>query len=139
MGQICSAFDSVLTVLAITVIIDQKILNPEMSEFCEQAVGLAELYCDEPFGLEDAKTWFIKTQPAILASLEGRGRNTAILKAISAIEGSDLRENLYDAMVTISISDAEYHKHESDLVRSAAAIWGFNRPPLKVADDPKNV
>lgn len=139
MGQISTAFDSLLTVLAITVIIDQKIRNPEMTEFCDQAAGLAELYCDVPFTTHEAKVWFEREEAAILQSLQGRGRNTAILKAISAVKDPAMRENLYDAMVTISISDSEYHKQESDLVRSAAAIWGFSRPPLKVAEGEQSV
>jgi hypothetical protein len=41
-------------------------------------------------------------------------------------------ENMYDAMVQISLSDDEYRAEESDLVKSAASLWGYNRPPIKV-------
>lgn len=134
MGPISSDFNDLLYVLAITVIVDEKILNLEMNEFCEQACGLAELYTDGEFTPEDAQAWFEKHKPVILEKIKGRGRNTYILKSISAVKDPAMRENLYDAMITISISDSEYHKHESDLVRSAGAIWGFSRPPLKVAE-----
>ena len=134
MGPISSEFNELLFVLAITVIVDEKIRSPEINEFCEQACGLAELYADGEFTINDAKAWFEKHKPMILDKINGRGRNTYILKSISAVKDPAMRENLYDAMITISISDSEYHKHESDLVRSAGAIWGFSRPPLKVAE-----
>jgi hypothetical protein len=41
-------------------------------------------------------------------------------------------ENIYDAMVAISVSDNEFVVDESELIKSAATIWGFSRPPIKV-------
>jgi len=43
-------------------------------------------------------------------------------------------ENIFDAMVSISISDEEYRREESELIKSAASIWGYRRPPIKVVD-----
>ncbi|MEE9347906.1 MAG: hypothetical protein V3U82_06900 [Robiginitomaculum sp.] len=126
-----SKVNDVLSVLAITVIIDQHIRTPELTEFKTQAEGLAILCCPD-LTQERAKAWFDENEPHILDSMESRGRNTVILKAITAIKDEMIRENLYDAMIAISISDKEYHKQESDLVRSAAVIWGFTRPPFKV-------
>jgi hypothetical protein len=54
------------------------------------------------------------------------------LRALSRFKDDRDVEAVYDAMVSISVSDAEYVRSESDLMKSAAAIWGFERPPLKV-------
>lgn len=124
---------AVLEVLTIAVIVDQKIRDPELNEFKRQAVGLSHL-CEAPLTESGAEAWFIENQPKILAKMEGRGRNTVVLKALTNVKDPVMRENLYDAMIAVSVSDKEYHKQESDLVRSAAAIWGFVRPPFKVAD-----
>jgi len=126
-----SVFNDVLHVLAIAVIIDEKILETEMNEFSRQAVGLAEI-CDAEFSPADAKNWFETNKPLILEKMAGRGRNTVILKALTRVTDEVLRENIYDSMIAISVSDKEYHREESDLIRSAATIWGYTRPPLKV-------
>lgn len=126
-------FEDVLNVLAISVIVDDKIRDKEIQEFSRQAIGLSEI-CDVIFSQEQAKAWFDINKPVILDAMAGKGRNTVILKALTRVKDEVLRENVYDSMIAISISDKEYHRDESDLVRSAASIWGYARPPLKVTD-----
>jgi len=62
-------------------------------------------------------------------------KNTVVLRALSAFTEDRDVEAIYDAMVSISVSDKEYVVEESELIKSAAAIWGFERPPLKVKRD----
>lgn len=132
-GITLEAFDDVLNVLAISVIIDEKIREKELAEFTRQAIGLSEIF-GLPFDADLAGAWFDKNKPLILDNMSGRGRNTVILKALTRVKDEMLRENIYDAMIAISVSDKEYHREESDLIRSAATIWGYTRPPLKVTD-----
>lgn len=134
MSGLSPQFEDVLRVLAITVIIDQHVRNPELAEFVEQSTGLAPLCDVEGFDASMAQTWYKATEPSIHEDLESRGRNTVILKALTRIKDDAIREALYDSILAISVSDKEYHRKESDLVRSAASIWGFVRPPFKVED-----
>jgi len=46
-----------------------------------------------------------------------------------------IMENIYDAMVQISVCDNEFREEESDLIKSAASIWGYQRPPIKIVRD----
>lgn len=121
--------DDLLLPLALTVIIDRVVRDDEHKEFCHQAAGLLELNnCSA-----DASSWFKNHAAAIGESLSGRKRNTFILKALSKFRDDQaMCEALYDAMLAISISDQEYHRTESDLVKTAASLWGFQRPPFKV-------
>ncbi len=124
--------DELLTPLALTVIIDGKVREPEMSEFLDQAEGLLELLGVEQ-SRENIRAWFKKRGPEISKSLAGRGKNTFVLKTLSRFKNNDaVVEALYDAMLAISISDSEYHETESELVKSAASLWGYARPPFKV-------
>ena len=67
------------------------------------------------------------------ADIKGKKKNTVILKALTRFKDNDIVvEAMYDAMLAISISDKEYHESESDLVKSAASLWGYTRPPFKV-------
>lgn len=128
------SIDDILSPLALTVIIDNKVRDPEMNEFIEQAHGLLEMlgYGDQ-MNKPKIKAWFKHEEPKLQAAIKGKKKNTVILKALTRFKDDDaLIEALYDAMLAISISDKEYHASESDLVKSAASLWGYTRPPFKV-------
>jgi len=124
----------ILMPLAITVIIDNKIRDPEMSEFCSQAVELFSFFDLPPMSVETIMAWFNDNEKAISKKLSSQRKNTAILVALSRFKEDIHVENLYEAMIAISICDKEYKHEESELIRSAATIWGYNRPPIKVSD-----
>jgi len=122
----------VLTPLALTVIIDNKVRDPELTEFRRQASGLIELFELETMDEKALKAWYNDNAADLKSALSGKRRNTTILKSLSLFKDDVHTENLYEAMLAISISDKEYHEEESDLVKSAATIWGYNRPPFKI-------
>jgi len=76
--------------------------------------------------------WFKSQEPDLVTKLKGPRRNTLVLRALSRFKKDRDVEAVYDAMVSISVSDQEYVVSESELIKSAAAIWGFPRPPIKV-------
>lgn len=126
--------DELLTPLALTVIIDNKVRDPEMNEFAVQAEGLLEMleYTGE-VTREKILLWFKRNEPSILEAIRGRKKNTFILKSLTRFkDNTPLIEAIYDAMLAISISDKEYHIDESELIKSASSLWGYVRPPFKV-------
>ena len=125
--------DDILTPLALTVIIDHKVRDPEMKEFCIQAAGLIELFELEEMSEAELLSWYKKHHDDLGEKLSGKRKNTIVLRALTRFTDDVHIENLYDAMLAISISDKEYVKEESELIRSAASIWGFSRPPFKVS------
>ena len=128
------SIDDILTPLALTVIIDNKVRDPEMNEFVEQADGLLEMLgYGEEMNRTKIRAWFKQSEPKLSASIKGKKKNTIVLKALTRFKDQDaIIEAMYDAMLAISISDKEYHASESDLVKSAASLWGYTRPPFKV-------
>ncbi len=129
--------DEILTPLALTVIIDNKVRDPEMSEFIVQAEGLFDALDDfNSMSEKEIMAWFHTHENELVEKLKGRGKNTFILKSLTRFQGHDaLIEAMYDAMLAISISDKEYHVDESDLIKSAASLWGYVRPPFKVVSN----
>lgn len=125
------SWEDILYILAMTVIIDQRVRDPELSEFMVQARGLCEITEDCEARSTNLEDWFKANEPKILEAIRSRGKNTVILRALTKIKDQVMRENVYDAMIAISLSDKEFHKVESDLIRSAAVIWGFMPPPLR--------
>lgn len=124
--------DDICMPLALAVIIDNKVRDPELNEFRRQATALFPLFDLEPLTPKEVMVWFREHEPKIQKTLKDKGRNTAILRALSRFSEDVHVENMYDAMVSISVSDKEYRREESDLIKSAAVIWGFERPPIKV-------
>ncbi len=125
----------ILRPLAITVIIDTKVRETEMNEFVLQAEGLLQLLLPETtMTRESIYAWFVDNEPELRETINGPKRNTFILRCLSLFKQDDMAvEAMYDAMLHISISDKEYHYQESELVKSAASLWGYTRPPFKVS------
>lgn len=136
MSKIPSKIDythsDILTPLAITVIIDNKIRDPEMTEFISQAKELFEIFNVPVLSDDQVTAWFKDNEGLISDKLKGPRKNTTILIALSKFKEDVHVENFYDAMIAISICDKEYKVEESELIKSAAKIWGYNRPPIKV-------
>ena len=126
--------EHILLPLAITVIIDNKIRDPEMAEFHSQATELFELFNLPPLNQDEIIEWFKTHEANIAEKLTGHRKNTTILIALSRFKDDIHVENIYEAMIAISICDKEYKREESELIQSAASIWGYNRPPIKVVD-----
>ena len=103
-----------------------------MNAFCVQAAGLIELFELEPMPEDALLDWYARHEDGLRAALTGKRKNTIILRALTRFKEDSQVEAIYDAMLAISISDKEYHAQESDLIKSAASIWGFSRPPFKV-------
>lgn len=124
--------DEVMLPLAITVIIDKKVRKPEMSSFVRQSKGLMDLFSLDLLTDDEILKWFKQHEPELEKKLNSARRNTLVLRALSRFKENRDVEAVFDAMVSISVSDDEYVKSESELIKSAASIWGFARPPLKV-------
>ncbi len=120
--------------LALTVMIDHKIKDPELQEFRNQAAALFNLFELEQRTEDELVEWFNAKETELKTTLTGRRKNTEILRALTRFSDDAHVEAMFDAMVTISVADQEYRREESDLVKSAASIWGFQRPPLKIVD-----
>ncbi len=128
--------DEILTPLALAVIIDNKVRDPEMSEFVMQTEGMLEAMDDlDSLSPKDILNWFRAHEEELVSAMKRKGKNTFILKSLTRFKGNEaLIESMYDAMLAISISDKEYHTDESELIRSAASLWGYVRPPFKVGN-----
>ena len=124
--------DDVLLPLAITVIIDRKVRSPEMKSLSAQARGLFDLFNLSQLSDADIAKWFKAHSKDLEEKLGSARRNTLVLRALSRFKDNRDVEAVYDAMVSISISDKEYVVAESELIKSAASIWGFPRPPIKI-------
>lgn len=124
----------ILAPLALTVIIDNIVRDPELAEFIVQAEGLLDLLVhSHNMDSEKIMAWYRDNEANLSKQLKSTRKNTFVLTILARFKDDDIAvEAMYDAMLAISVSDKEYHVDESDLIKSAAALWGYERPPFKV-------
>lgn len=124
--------DDILTPLAIAVVIDRHVREPELSEFAKQGQALQRLFNLPVMTEDDLIDWFVENTEDLKAKLDSKRRNTLVLRALSKFTEDVHMDNLYDAIVQISVCDQEYRREESEFVKSAATLWGYDRPPIKI-------
>lgn len=124
--------DDILMPLAIAIVIDHKVRAVEEEVFIERANGLLELFEKPTLSPEEIVHWFNDHKDDLEDQLWEKGGNTLVLKALTRFKEQKHCEAIYDALVTITIADDEYVMEESRLIKSAASLYGFQRPPLKI-------
>ncbi len=132
MSEDTLSLSDILIPLAITVIIDSKVKERELDSYIEQGVALATLFGIQNINKETVLNWYKSNETALREKLAGKRRNTLVLRSLTRFKDDVHIENVFEAMVAISVSDDEYHYQESELIRSAAVVWGYQRPPIKV-------
>lgn len=132
MAVIDFSIDDILMPLAIAVVIDHKIREVEEAVFIELANGLLDLFGKPEMAPSEITAWFQDHKDALEDQLWDKGGNTLVLKALARFRELKHCEAIYDALVTISVADNEYVAEESRLIKSAASLYGFERPPLKI-------
>ena len=126
------ALETVLQPLAITVIIDHEIKPVEKTAFAEQAQGLLEFFGLPPMNKDALNDWFVAKREDLEDQLWDKGGNTLVLRALTAFKTDAECEAIFDAMIAISLADDKYVPEESRLMKSAASIYGYPLPPIKV-------
>ncbi|MGJ8559733.1 MAG: hypothetical protein ACSHX3_05815 [Litorimonas sp.] len=124
--------DDILMPLAIAVVIDHKVRKIEQTVFIELSNGLLDLFGKPEMAPADLMTWFNDHRETLEDQLWEKGGNTLVLKALARFREQKHCEAIYDALVTISVADNEYVPEESRLIKSAASLYGFHRPPIKI-------
>ena len=124
--------DDILMPLAIAIVIDHKIRDVEQAVFIDLANGLLELFDLPAMSAAAITGWFENHKDDLEDQLWEKGGNTLVLKALTRFRELKHCEAIYDALVTISVADNEYVPEESRLIKSAASLYGFQRPPIKI-------
>ena len=77
------SYDDILTPLALTVIIDNKVRQPEMSAFLEQGSGLIEFFDMDAMSEKALLKWYKDHEGKLRKALTGKRKNTIILRALT--------------------------------------------------------
>lgn len=124
--------DEILMPLAIAVVIDHKVREVEQTALVLRANGLLEMFGHPVMTTDEILSWFQDRHDDLEDQLWDKGGNTLVLRALTRFTEPHHCEAIFDALVSIAVADDEYVTEESRLIKSAASIYGYERPPLKV-------
>jgi tellurite resistance protein len=67
--------------------------------------------------------WFIQNYKTVLADMRSTARETHIIEHAEALKTYRYKEQVYDMMRKIAISDDEYHQNERSFLETIAQMW----------------
>ncbi|MGB6229060.1 MAG: TerB family tellurite resistance protein [Litorimonas sp.] len=121
-------FETVATLFAITVLVDEHEREPEMVEFVHACtVHNHRMRPSRIVTPGEWLSWFSTSRQTILDALDREG-DTYKIAHLSRITEPELRRSLLSSMFTISTADHEFHASENALIKVALATWDA-RPP----------
>lgn len=124
-----SQWNHVLTLLAVTVIVDGKVYKEEVDSFVSESLKLKEQVSpDMLFSKKMVFDWFVVHRDEVAKWLKEPDSHTQILRHILALGDNLHRAKIMDAMYAIAMSDQKYHKTESDTLTMAAKHWRIAHP-----------
>jgi len=124
-----SQWNHVLTLLAVTVVVDGRVYKEEVDTFVEQALNLKEKASpDMLFSKKMVFDWFVVHRDEIIKWLDEPDSQTRILRHILALGENAHRAEIMTAMYAIAIADDNYHKTEVDTLSLASKHWGVPHP-----------
>jgi len=124
-----SQWNHILTLLAVTVVVDGKVYKEEVDTFVSQALGLKdETSPDMLFSKKMVFDWFVVHRDEIIKWLGEPDSQTRILRHVLALGENPHRSKVMAAMYAIAISDGNYHKSEVDTLSMASKHWNVPHP-----------
>lgn len=116
---------AVLQVLAVTVLIDNKIHSAEPQEFIQQIKNLRIFVTDHPefSKVINIEQWCIQNWDSIRQILLSDDRLNYIEKSLELITCDFLRPMTYASMSQICRCDNEMHSSEINLLKQASISW----------------
>jgi len=124
-----SQWSHILTLLAVTIVVDGKVYKEEVDCFVEQALSLKDKASpDMLFSKKMVFDWFVVHRDEIITWMNEDDPHKKILRHILALGENPHRDKIMDAMYAIAISDENYHKSEVDTLSMAAKHWNLPHP-----------
>lgn len=124
-----SQWNHILTLLAVTVVVDGRVYKEEVDTFVNEALGLKEKASPKMlFSKKMVFDWFVVHRDEIMKWLKEPNPQKRILQHILALGENPHRAKIMSAMYAIALADENYHKSEIDTLAMAAKHWGVPNP-----------
>lgn len=119
----------VLTVLAIAVLADHRLRDPELVEFCHEAKRLSNKYQpDVIMTRTHLRNWFFDNRLPLSSRLESDKAHEFMEAAIRKIDGAELQSDMLQSIFGIVVCDYHLDDEEAFMLKLAVEIWGMPVP-----------
>lgn len=116
--------DEILTLLAISILVDKRLRDEEISAFCQEAQSLMREFKDQDLmPRTEFKRWLAAHKDSISRQLSGNNRNSYMSGAVNNILDPKLRKSILLSLFKLSVSDFNLHAHETELLLLCKNEW----------------
>ena len=120
-------WDNILTLLAIAVLADHKLRDPELIEFCHEAQLLNDLIDpDRILSRRSLLDWFHHYRSEIDAKLQGPDADIFIRQSFDEITNTELRPHILQSIFGICICDYDLHDEEAHVIQIGVKAWNMS-------------
>ena len=116
---------SILSLLYAVVLIDNRVVKVEVDlffarieDFLKRANDIETLKAKSVIS-----TWFVQNYKHILTEMKSPNRDIFIFKHVENLKLYTYRQDVYDMMTDIALSDDEYHDDERRFLDKVSNIW----------------
>ena len=121
--------NDILTLLALEVIADKRVLTDEVDTFVDTARHLQEIMNIDPvLSDETLFAWLESNYQNLQNIVSGSDFDRKLQDLFSRLEALPNKAAVLKGMARISIADGEVHVSEQALIILAARHWGINVP-----------
>lgn len=118
--------DQVLTLLAIVILIDDKVYPEEVETFSKAVQKISEQI--DPnilFTPSMASGWFRDNRESILRKLRNETSDSLIDSIIQKLRSYNGHKDVFFNMIRIAHADQEYHQTEHAVIKMASEAWNI--------------
>lgn len=127
-------WENALTLLAIVVLADHRVRDPEMIEFVHEASLINDaVFPDRIFTNGQIRRWFAANRARIEVALT-KDNQAFVSESLAPVTDPDLRRMILQAMFAITICDYELHDEENEVLGIAIKTWQLTFDPKTVID-----
>lgn len=124
-----SLFETILKILAVSVLIDKRERDRELLEFTHCATEHSrQLHPDIMIDPDQIRAWYIDHKDALNVKLLGPDAATFKENLLGQIVDRGVQRAVLASIYAIAIADYELHDEECGFIKTALRVWGSKLP-----------
>ena len=125
-------FQTVATIFAITVLLDERERDPELIEFTHACmVHNHKIRPGTILPRQTLQAWFKQRKSDLSATLSGPDAQDFKIELLSRISAPELQRSVLSSIFTISVADYELHDEETEFIQTALSVWNAEMPRVE--------
>lgn len=122
-----SYWDYLLRLLGLMVVVNGKVYHEEVEAFTQAAKQLQRVISPNMIMTENmALEWFVSHRKRLQMVVDRRDCDSAIIQITSHLRSLPQKVEVIKAMITIALSDNDYHASEKMIIKKTIVYWNID-------------